>query len=573
MILISVSIGLSQQAVSTYLDVNNVKALFWNNGVNFWDHQGASKYYVPKNSTQTSMFSQTLWIGGYDSLRNLKLAGDRYTGNGNDFFPGPFSNIYDTVYDTKWNKIWKIERQTVDQFITWYYNPSAFPNYQIPNEILDWPAHGNPARGQSQNLAPFYDNNKDGIYNPNNGDFPLFKGDMAIWYIINDDRNPHTETGGAKIGIEIQLMAYAYSCNNAYDNTIFMEYTITKKTPGKLDSTRIAFFSDIDLGYAQDDYIGCDVNRGAYYCYNGNLIDGSGTPNSYGANPPAQAVVVLKGTLMEADMQDNPKLDINGSQLCDESINGLNFGDGISDNEYSGLYGFISINNANSVLGDPNSAIQYYNYMNLFWKDSIKINYGGDGHTNGAYGPNCRYMYPGLSDPCNYGLNGQAPNGSQNWTEETAGNMAGERRGLGILRPTTLMQNIPQKIEIALVWARDTVQKSVPALLSAIDTVRYYYESGTHPCGGTFLSMSKEIAISKPISLYPNPADDILKIDLKRNCIAEYSIYDISGKLIINGSARVINEFDIQIQSLHPGIYFIKINTEDHIYTKKFIKK
>ncbi len=79
---------------------------------------------------------------------------------------------------------------------------------------------------------------------------------------------------------------------------------------------------------------------------------------SYGANPPAQGIVVLGGPYMDADGEDNP------SGECDESINGVGFGDGIMDNERFGMNKFIYFNNGGlPYSNDPSYDFQYYNYL------------------------------------------------------------------------------------------------------------------------------------------------------------------------------------------------------------------
>jgi hypothetical protein len=45
--------------------------------------------------------------------------------------------------------------------------------YAIPNSIAIWP--GVFPLGSTTKLAPFFDNDNDGIYNPINGDYPLIK--------------------------------------------------------------------------------------------------------------------------------------------------------------------------------------------------------------------------------------------------------------------------------------------------------------------------------------------------------------------------------------------------------------
>lgn len=81
------------------------------------------------------------------------------------------------------------------------------------------------------------------------------------------------------------------------------------------------------------------------------------------------------------------------------------------------------------------------------------------------------------------------------------------------------------------------------------------------------------IAIHEPessnISVYPNPANNKLFI----NNLADgalVSIYNLSGIRVIN---QQINDGQINIQNLHPGLYTLKILGQAGIVTGKFIKQ
>jgi hypothetical protein len=60
------------------------------------------------------------------------------------------------------------------------------------------------------------------------GDYPLIRGDQALFFIFNDDRNVHSETQGNKLKAEIHGMAYVFDLpgDTAFNNTIFMNYKI-----------------------------------------------------------------------------------------------------------------------------------------------------------------------------------------------------------------------------------------------------------------------------------------------------------------------------------------------------------
>lgn len=575
----------SQNTGHADLDINNVRARFNACGNNFWDLDSLGEHFeVPKNTGKTSIFNQALWIGGLDINGQLKLAAERYRSNGEDFWPGPVSNVYDSVYDAQWNKVWKLNKAAIDSFKLWYNNPSAYPTYLIPSEILNWPAHGNVSNGQAFNLAPFHDHNQDGIYNPNNGDYPLIKGDQAIFYIYNDARNIHTETGGAKLNVEIHVMAYAFNCNGPLGNTIFVNYKIYNRSTFNLSNTLIGVYADLDLGDSYDDLMGCDVIRGAFY---GSDVDtiGPGQPPPNWTPPPSQAVVVLGGPYMDSDGIDNPKIDSLGNPMCDNSINGLNFGDGIIDNERFGLTKTLFYNNSSSAsfssLYDPVNASEYYGYLQgIVDSNNNRLSYGGSGIINGtppAYGPACNYMFPGGSDPCNWGTGGIIPNGMTDWFDpfNSTVNLM-DRRGLGVTGPFTFGAGQMHELDLAYVWAQATSGgsfASVELMRLDIDTIRGCFLKDSFPCNGPFTHVpykTWEEDIIQEFILYPNPSNDKIAIKQSDIIYKEYEIYDILGKSVLSGRLEKLTNIDIKL--LPNGLYFFKAYNKNKVHTKKFIK-
>ncbi len=508
--------GCSAGGSFAFLDVNNIRARI-NTGGDMWWNFDRAEYYVPANSTQTSMFSASLWIGGLDVNGQLKLAAQRYRQVGIDYWPGPISRIDASVEAetcAEYDEIFEISRAEVDAFLAWYNSADPteeFPDYSIPESILGWPAHGDESLGQSYYLAPFYDNDGDGNYDPNAGDYPYYdvdnslcrtltptadadyyypddpdnwkygiladqviKGDQTLWWVFNDKGNIHTETGGAAIGMEIRAQSFGFATNDEVNNMTFYSYEIINRSTFKLTNTYFSQWVDTDLGYAWDDYVGCDVARGLGYCYNGFPVDGSGEVEAYGEQPPAIGVDFFQGPYMDPDGEDNPKYQfvtnaqgdtIDQIQLCDVSINGVNFGDGIVDNERFGMRRFVYHNNqsANPNTTDPQTAPEYYNYLRGIWKDNTKMLYGGTAHVNDpkAVGPICDFMFPGNTDPCNWGTGGENPNDGFNqngkyWTEETEENQPGDRRFMQSAGPFDLEPGAVNYITVGIPWARAT---------------------------------------------------------------------------------------------------------------------
>jgi hypothetical protein len=556
------------------VDVNNINAgfnangdLFCENGNNFYN----PKFEVPAGSGKHTLFVGNLWMGAMDVLGGLHLAAQRYGQSGRDFWAGPVSQVYDSAYDEKWNRIWNISKSDIDYHLAHCWQPGYIPS----QALIDWPGNGDITQGQALKTAPFKDWNNDGVYDPYAGDFPIIKGDEAVYFIFNDDRNLHTESGGVKLGLEVRAMAYAFNCqdDSALWNTLFLQYQLVNRSTFTYNETCIGTFIDFDNGYAWDDYIGCDVQRGAFYCYNGKNLDGTGLGDSYGPHPPAQAVVYLAGPEMDGDGTDNPY------GLCDEGINGLNFGNGIGDDERYGLNRFISFNNIGGFwpLTDPENPADYFNLMRGIWKDGQPVIYWGNGHPGaGGTGPVCRFMYPGDSDTCNWGTNGIDPGGTNPWTEFQAGNNPYDRRGFGSAGPFTFKAGDYKVLDLAFVFARNFTDTSavaaIPVMQQRIDSIRKYFVNDMTPCGGGFSGVKAPQKINPQLNIYPNPAGDFFIIEYNLKGKGQYEIFDMLGSKVGKGILGAINKQSIDISNLKSGLYFLRISDEATIISRKFIK-
>ncbi len=540
----STAAGCSAPSGFKFLTVNNVRARINTGGDMWWDLPGGigAQYFVPANGSATSMFSGSLWIGGLDINNQLKLAALRYRQVGQDYWTGPLTIDGTAAIDeetcTEWDKFYQIKRADVDAFVqhtdpeTGMFIPD--PDYQIPEYFFEYPAHGDISKGQSFYLAPFKDADGDGEYDPTQGDYPYYdltnelcplnyagdptyiptptmeselyenyfggilvdqvlKGDETLWWIFNDKGNIHTETDGAAIGMEIRAQAFAFSTNDEINNMTFYSYEIINRSTYELTQTYFSPWADTDLGYAWDDFIGCDVERGLGYCYNGTPVD-EGGPEAYGEQPPAVGVDFFQGPYMDPDDSDNPSYRGDGllgpsfDGSCEivtsngilrtmqygednefsgeflvraEGINGINFGNGIVDDERFGMRRFVYHNNGGPAYqNDPTNAPQYYNLLRGIWNDNSRMQYGGNAHvSSGAAGPDCDFMFPGDSDPCNWGTGGQPPEGGLNtngnyWTEEAVGNQPSDRRFMQSAGPFTLKPGAVNYITVGIPWAK-----------------------------------------------------------------------------------------------------------------------
>jgi len=411
----------------------------------------------------------------------------------------------------KYDRHYKITREEVEKFVE-YSNADAktkaeyFSNYTIPKVILEWPAHGPIEFGAyDYYLAPFNDVDGDGVYNPYNGDYPYYVlnkntkcnkepvrsasdlgsksqklfGDMTIWWVYNDKGNEHTTTvGAAAIGMEFRAQAFAFSTNDELNNMTFYNYQIINRSTYSLTDAYFGVWNDPDLGYAKDDAAGCDVVRGLGYVYNASDIDGTGGEiEAYGAHPPAIGVDFFEGPYQDPDGQDNPtswkdiertKLDCDNGYMLNPNgtgdniptgqpgdifngnINGLNFGDGIIDNERWGMRRFVFYVNGGQNNGDPTTALHFYQYLKGYWIDGTRMTYGENGYGGTQ---EADFMYPDNTDICGWGTDGtpQKP-----WTIKDDPTITDglDFRIIQSAGPFVLEPGAVNDITVGVVWAR-----------------------------------------------------------------------------------------------------------------------
>ena len=484
----------SPATATTELALNNVRALLTTGGLLWYNKpQSQPAYEVPKTEERDgpkAIFAGGLWMGGLSPDNQLKLAAVRYR-DGNDFWPGPLTTGGDASVTSdvcvRYDQFYTNSKQDAERHNAFYRcqldpdcdEATEFPNYVVPTSYFDWPAINNDP-GYDTYLAPFVDWNGDGDYVPTDGDYPAFElgtptgscykrredplplfGDLNIWWVFNDKGNQHTETGGQPIGMEIRGQAFAFSTNDEVNNMTFYNYLLINRGTQTLTNTYFGQYADPDLGCADDDFTGCDVQRGLGFVYNWDDDDQNCNGNpGYGPQPPAIGIDFFEGPFQDYDEFDNPG---HLQQLsCNEYADqggipykgiGIGYGDGVNDNERFGMRAFIYFSrDAASCCNDPGLAIHYYNYLRSIWKDGTPMSYGGTGYAPGN--PNaipCLYMFPGDSDPVGWGTScqPQAP-----WQETQQTNP--DRRFVQSAGPFTLEPGAYNNVTVGVVWARAT---------------------------------------------------------------------------------------------------------------------
>lgn len=554
------------------LDINNVRAGIANRGDMHWNIGGNGKpfYEVPKGSGKNSNFASALWIGGLDNSNQLHGGAQTYRQSGVDFWPGPLDTIsgtIDTVTSGTYDKIWKVSYTDINTFINAFNSGSVIAT----PDMLTWPAKG--TGNNSRKLAPFVDYNLDGNYNPTDGDYPKIKGDQALYFIYNDMLGAHS-TSFNPMGVEVQGMAYAYGCPTVVSGkpeltyTTFYDYKIINRSSNNYHDVYVSMWSDVDLGYYIDDYIGSNVTDNYGFGYNADANDETvGNTNGYGSYPPAQGFNIIKGPI--ANLNDG--IDNNNNGIVDEigedcKLNKFNY----FNNSFPG----VPANTTNPVSGT-----EFYNVMNGKWKDGTPISCGGNGYgatTGGTVVTN--WVYPG--DP-NGTTTTDPANTCGNWTESSAGNTSTDRRMILSSGPFTLNAGQMQEVEYAFVTSFDSSSVgnnliSLSKLKTDIQKVNAFYNQvNKSNCLQSIAVGITEVAKQNDFILFPNPAKSLITISSTINGTVKinYEIVDVLGKVVLQNENNTSDKITLNINNLNSGIYFVRLHVNNSIVVKKFVKE
>lgn len=526
------------------LDVNHMDApMRANGGLFYYDdtymRYGIDMLKVPKFDCLKTVFSAGLWQTG--EVGNIVASAIQTYAEENNYDPGPINLLTyqrDTNLIQKYNKVWKVDRADILAFRENFLNGNlANGSYIIPEPILKWPAIGDTTKGEPFYIAPFTDANNDGIYNPLQGDYPKIKGDQALFVVMNDLK-PRNNSDESLLYTEIRLMAYAYTCNrllptelqDAMNYTVFYDYTIISRNQEPIDDYRFGFWTDFDLGNYADDFMGSNPKEQYAFAYNGKENDEG--PEGYGENPPAIATVLVDS------------LRIKSTQAR------------------SGMTNCLMYNNDFSITGNPVLPVHYSNYMHSIWKDGRPLWY------QNRLNDTANHIYPFNDDLKGRGF----------WSMEGLNVPPQDRRMIMASGGHTLNSFDTATTTVALVYARAESGgrlASLDKLRQSVRVIQEMYDTDSFPsCYDLMIGLNENNQAFKPkLTVYPNPAKTELNFSMNHVSSKNVKVecYDILGKQYF--SISLTNENAIDIHELNPGVYFLRVNDGDFVYSSMFIKE
>lgn len=522
LLLTSLASTLRAQPSQDSITLNNIKAIVNANG-NLFRAEDREGFEAPANSGNGVFFNSAPWIGGYTPDNRLKVSALTYASSAFDFRPGPIADTYNAQYFEQYNRVWKITRAQINRHKARFNEPG----YTTPEVIRNWPARRQPDLGIDHQPAPFTDSNGNGVYDPENGDYPAIRGDVAIFYIISDDHPSRATTSRKPLGIELRGMVYAFDRPQkpALNNAVFVNYRLANISDQDYQDVYLGQFADFDLGYAFDDYVGCDPKRDLFYSYNGDNFDEQG---NYGNRPPSAGVSFLNTPLNT----------------------------------------FAHYKNNFSDFGNPERAVHYYRYLQAIWKNGQPITKGGRGRDVDA--PVTPYVFPG--DPLD----------TSEWSMRSAELVPQDQRGIGAAGPFTLNAGEQLCLDMGFLFARVSGESDTLAYLNSLtklkkrqDSLAAFYERQSYECPAIDTFATSYAGREKPsqrLRLYPNPGHHKLNIRLPEGAerVREAQIFGSDGQLIkrIGAESRTV-----QVGGLEPGFYMVRVQTADQTYIRKWLKQ
>jgi hypothetical protein len=443
----------------------------------------------PKGSGRHINYASGLWLGGVVGNDTVTAAAEYVS----EFVPGAvtFDPATPTTPGTPKDK--NDQTQQIYKI-----NKSDLANPLGNTDYVNWPA----AEG-----AP---TNADGT--------PLLIGDQTIWYACNDfDAGAHANLfGSGTMGVELQTTIWGYNRPDAFGDMMFVKFLVVNKGGKTINNTFASVWADIDLGDANDDYVGCDTTLGLGFNWN------EGDDGDYGVAAPAIGYDFFQGPIIPGAATDTAKA----------------FGRRVPGKKNLKMTSFSKyIRGGGNDFGDPETAIEAYSYMN-------GLNRVGQPIIDPTTNQPSKFAHPG--DPVT----------GTGWLDPVS-HPAADRRFLMTAGPFTMAPGDSQEIVIGMLIAQGSNEKESVALLKRNDALAQLaydidFKLPPSPPGPkvNVASLPGEIILTWDESADDYEANDLVDLDSLGNAtkytFQGYNVYQVNAEnLGTNVVTKRIASFDI----------------------------
>ncbi len=531
--------GFSQiNPAQDYLSINNIFMWIYNDGRSSHDPRtdGGGLFWSMSQNPQGAVYQDGLVWGGKVN-GEVRVNGSTYrTGikPGNMIDLNNFGNPNDSLFG-----IWKLKKN--------WEQTSGAEKDRYEYNYKNWPGYLG---------APYEDVDHDGKFSAD-VDKPKIFGDEMLWFVANDGDSAKSDScyGSPPIGLEIQCTVFGFAQENYLKDVVFKKYKLINKSQTTVEEMALSYWSDPDLGFANDDFIGIDTTLQMSYCYNGDNND----EGFYGENPPAIGYLYLQNPYVQSAQSDSGLFD----GKWEKGIKNIKIGANIPGLKNFGRFSQFSDIPFTQYYG----TLWWYDFMNGLGSDSLPM------------------LDPNTQQQVKIALAGD-PVAKAGWYEGDGwpnGPFAADRRLFTSTEKFTLAPGDTQEIVIAILLARGTSNlNSITELRNVATQVRDFYYSQFLTDVNDETVQPKEFVLHQN---FPNPFNPstVISYRLSVNSFVTLKIYDILGREIaalVNEEQQggkysikfnATNNNQLTTNSLPSGVYFYQLRAGDFIQTKKMI--
>ncbi len=457
----------------------------------------------------------------------------------------------------EFNGVWLVRRADIEAHLADFADNQKID--QPRAALWSWPGYGNPHfqkyHGYSLPqdfegpLAPFFDQNQDRIYNPEDGDYPYLPYDTEnlipeeiLWTSFMTkpfSHLPYFAKNWLGTALQVQLTAFTLACSEdrLLNRTLFVDYLIHNPSDLPLDSLFLGMFMESGIGCPEDDYTGTAPEHRAFYTYNGRVEDlDCGDWAGYGNQSSSVSVQLVRGLL-----------DAEGRDLGNHSTIAF-----AGDAPYT------------QRVANHGPAVMHN--LKGHWNEGLPMTYGDNGY-NPTSISTVKHLYS------------NRPSQTTGWSEWQENNTPGKRQVLSSTGPNHLSSGAYNR----MLWAF-TIHPNEYELSPAqqVDQVyEGYEESNFHDfllafgepqhqgCSPIMVAQQEIPAIAAPL-VSPNPADDYIQIHLAEGQEVEVELYYLSGQKILAQRLSDANQ-RVDLQGLKPGLYLLHLRSQGRAWTKKLM--
>lgn len=433
------------------------------------------------------------------AMRNVRV-------NEPQLWSGPIDTFTRLPKDpVAWASVWTVQKSEID-YHKWHFEDDG---YEVPSTLKNWPA-AHEESNVSPYLAPFIDWNSDGIYNPEDGDYPSIRGDVAAYFICNDLYGENQLAQAQKLGLEIQGMIYGYNDMASIEGTFFVDLYVINRSKNNYAPFYVGQYVDFQIGSGQNGRLATDVNRNAVLAYAADTIGLHGS--GFSVLPSASLV-------------------------------------SLSDPIYSS-HGFFD----DVDRGLPLTAGSAFQIVEGNWSDSTTKTKSGNGRK--GVGELTRFIYPGYTD----GKDGE-------WLDETSGEDAGQRAGFYSVKRNNLNSGDFYRYEYAIVLNESDLMSSLNQqkanMLSKIDDVKSFYNT----------NLQVGNLEQRDIKFYPNPmqATDFFYLS---EPVDHVELLNLLGETVVEGKKVENEEKKYKWlcnESISPGVYLLNASIKGKRFVHKVV--